>query len=146
KAGWVTIFLFTETFPSIIKLTASLREVTPQCAKNLFKGISERPALFFSGSVDELFCGISIFCCGYFCLLLNFFSITGGFSKPLVRAARFSSKCFSMSTVRCFLTLFLSCLCFSFIAALFFGLINFWKGCWLMRIDLLFFNRNEVQR
>src|SRR5665213_3891337 len=128
KAGCVITFLFTETFPSIIRLTASLLEVTPQCAKNLFKGISERTDLFFAGSVDELFCGISVFSCGYFCLLLGFFSAAGFISNPLVRPARFSSKCFSISSALFFLALFLSCLYFSFIAALFLGLINFWKG------------------
>ena len=100
KPGSVTTLPFTVIFPSLIKGTASLREPTPQCAINLFKGISSKDEEFvvcdlwfvvfalvvccllpvavwgflFSNSLFLI--SSFLFACGYFCLLSGF-SATG---------------------------------------------------------------------
>src|SRR5882762_9192269 len=50
---------FIFTFPAAIKATASLREHTPQCAINLFNGITPVGALSFAAvAFSDLVCGV----------------------------------------------------------------------------------------
>ena len=98
--GSVTTLPLTVIFPSLIKGTASLREPTPQCAINLFKGISLKDDFEFIVCSLELVVKLFVACCllpiagweflfsnslflipsflfpcGYFCLLSVFSAI-----------------------------------------------------------------------
>src|ERR1700757_4508057 len=88
NAGSSTTVLFTFIFPSLITLTASLLLVTPQCAKNLFSGISPGRlsvlGLSEAGVVVDLGFGVG---------LAAAFAVLNTFSPDLCLKPDFLSPC-----------------------------------------------------
>ena len=112
NAGSIITASFTFTFPSLIIVTASLRLQTPQCAKNLFKGINT--LLTATGLPDIVLTGAFATGGAYSFLIPTIFST---WLKLLSMAFIFSS--------------FLTWILFAFTALVFGAVAGAWVGAFL---------------